>query len=190
MGVAGDAAGVGVAAGTGATTSLPAVCWALESVVKTPHSRAAVINQESCFANVIRSPCSYFPVARYAVRSVRVPAARICCCKPVGLPARAGCDRVETGSDWAWAFSAISMMARASNNPMRISAATRDSEARCVIRGGNLRDTPKRAYDLRNQSKMPLLCGMCNSTPVDSLARMRYSELLAQCRVRPSVVAV
>jgi hypothetical protein len=37
---------------------------------------------------------------------------------------------------------------------------------------------------------MPLLCAMSNATPVDGVAQMRYSELLAQCRVRPSVVAV
>ncbi len=37
---------------------------------------------------------------------------------------------------------------------------------------------------------MPLLCGIGNSPHIDSLARMRYSGLLAQCRVRPSVVAV
>jgi hypothetical protein len=37
---------------------------------------------------------------------------------------------------------------------------------------------------------MPLLCAMSNPAPVDGVAQMRYSELLAQCRVRPSVVAV
>ena len=56
--------------------------------------------------------------------------------------------------------------------------------------GGNLRYIPRRAYVVLNEAKMPLLCAISNPTPVDSLARLRYSGLLAQRRVRPSVVAV
>src|ERR1700761_7781607 len=67
----GDVTVVGVAAGAGATTLLPAVCWAPKGVVKVPHSRAAVINDQSCFSNFIRSPCPYFPTASYAIRLVR-----------------------------------------------------------------------------------------------------------------------
>ena len=71
-----------------------------------------------------------------------------------------------------------------------MSAATKDSEARCVMCGGDLRYIPRRAYVVLNEAEMPLLCAMSNPTPVDSLARLRYSEFLAQRRVRPSVVAV
>src|SRR5271155_2257378 len=81
-------------------------------------------------------------------------------------------------------------MASASSNPTRISTATKDSEARWVIRGGNLRYIPMRAYGVWNEADIPLLCA--NSIPilVDPIAHMRYPEVLAQCRVRPSVVAV
>src|ERR1700688_1749274 len=55
---------------------------------------------------------------------------------------------------------------------------------------GDLRYIPRRAYVVLNEAEMPLLCAMGNPTPVDSIARLRYSEFLAQRRVRPSVVAV